>query len=114
VIQRAKAAEAKLAAAEALLGRVKARENDIWDEGLVADITAHLAGAAAPAREDYTCPSCGDGMVCTTAVRSEAEQRVLDALIEVPYHWLSKHADSPHRDVREMVAAELTRRGLKP
>jgi hypothetical protein len=46
--RRANAAESKLAAAEALLGRVKARENDIWDEDLVADITAHLDGAAAP------------------------------------------------------------------
>jgi DNA polymerase IIIc chi subunit len=42
------AAESKLAAAQALLGRVKARENGIWDEDLVADITAHLDGAAAP------------------------------------------------------------------
>jgi hypothetical protein len=49
------AAESKLAAAEALLKRVRKNHTGakVWE-----DIDAHLAGAAAPER-DAECPACG-------------------------------------------------------
>jgi chromosome segregation ATPase len=103
------AAESKLAAAEALLGRVKARENDIWDEDLVADITAHLAGAAAPARSESM-----QAQSTSEFALAEAEQRVLDAIAELDesvLDWWWVHGSVCQSNV---AVAERARRGLKP